>query len=235
MTSSVSVVIYGVNEAENFAPVVLEAEEHLKKVTGHYQFILIDDGSTDNTLNILNDLKNKIPNRVKVITHPQRQGIGSCLKDGYTAADCDLVTFLPADGQIDPFDLQRLVNAIRDVDFVTTYYETTDFPFIRRLMSAVVRMIVFAFFGPFPRIAGSYMFRREMLESITLDSDSFAINFEFVIKAYRKKFKFKELTTQSRARISGQSKVANFRTIRTVFCEILKMRMRFSKSASSKC
>lgn len=227
MTYSVSVVIYGVNEAENFAPVVLEAEEHLKKVTDRYQFVLIDDGSSDDTLNILNGLKKKIPKIVQVIHHPQRQGIGSCLKDGYKAADCDLVTFLPADGQIDPFDLQRLVNAIRDVDFVTTYYETTDFPFIRRLMSAVVRMIVFAFFGPFPRIAGSYMFRRKMLESITLNSDSFAINFEFVIKAYRQKFKFKELTTQSRVRRSGQSKVANLATIRKVFLEILKMRMRY--------
>lgn len=227
MTDSVSVVIYGVNEAENFAQVVLEAEEHLKKVCDRYQFILVDDGSTDATLQILNDLKNKIPNKVKVIHHPQRQGIGSCLKDGYNAADCDLVTFLPADGQIDPFDLQRMVQAIQDVDVVTTYYETTDFPFIRRLMSWVVRLIVFAFFGPFPKIAGSYMFRRKVLETVRLNSDSFAVNFEFVIKANRQKYKFKQLPTRSRERISGQSKVTNLRTIKKVFTEIVKMRMKF--------
>lgn len=226
MSQSLSVVIYGVNEAENFAKVVWEASGHLEKVTSNYQFILIDDGSSDDTLRVLRDLEEKL-RRVKVIRHPQRQGIGSCLKDGYAAADCDLITFMPADGQIDPFDLQRMANAIDGVDFVTTYYETNKFPFIRRLMSAVVRGIVFVFFGPFPKIAGSYMFRRTMLETITLHSDSFAINFEFVIKAYRQKFKFKELPTMSRERLSGESKVANIQTIKKVFVEILKMRKSF--------
>lgn len=226
MSSSVTVVIYGVNEAENFEKVVFEAEDHLKKITDQYQFVLIDDGSTDKTLEVLNGLKRKLPD-VKVISHPKRQGIGSCLKDGYSEADGEFMTFMPADGQIDPFDLQRLYNAIQGVDFVTTYYETTNFPLIRRLFSTTVRLIVLVLFGPFPRIAGSYMFRRSILDTITLHSDSFAVNFEFVIKARRHKFKYRELTTQSRERISGQSKVVNFKTIWSVFSEIIKMRLRF--------
>lgn len=71
------------------------------------------------------------------------------------------------------------------------------------------------------------MFRRSMLRTIELHSDSFAVNFEFVIKAYRQKYRYKELPTKSRERLSGQSKVFNFKTIQKVFFEIVKMRQSF--------
>ncbi len=223
----ISVVIYGVNEAQNFESVVLEAQERLKKVADSYQFILIDDGSTDHTPEVLATLKTRLPN-AKIIIHPQRRGIGACLKDGFKAADLDLVTFMPADGQINPQDLESFADAIRDVDFVTTYYDSVSFPLLRRVMSRTMRLIVFILFGPSPRIEGSYMFRRRILDAVTLNADSFAVNFEFVIKASRKGFKFKELPTLSRERISGKSKVVNFNTIKKVFLEILKLRINFS-------
>ncbi len=222
--NNVSVVIYGVDEGKNFESVVVEAQACLKTCAGQYQFILVDDGSRDDTLRVLSKLLAGLPD-AKIITHAKRRGIGACLKDGFQAADLDLVTFMPADGQIDPGDLARMVQAMEGVDFVTSYYESTSFPLVRRIMSKSVRWLVFVLFGPSPRIEGSYMFRRKILQNITLKSDAFTVNFEFVIKAHRQGFTCKEIPTQSRKRLSGESKVVNTKTIFNVFCEIIKLRL----------
>ncbi len=224
---SLSVIIYGYNEAKNFPSVVDEAADVVKGISSRYELILIDDGSLDETQGALDKLKKENQN-IKVIIHPERRGIGSCLNDGYQAAEGELITFLPADGQIDPKDLISFVKRIEDCDVVSSYYDKKSLSFFRNLMSRSVRVLVFVLFGPSPRIEGSYMFRRKILEQVFLISTSFVINFEFVIKAYRKGFRFKFFETHARQRLSGHSKVVNFNTISKVFIEIVKLRMRFS-------
>jgi len=225
--SSLSVVIYGYNEENNFPSVVHEVSGILKGMIGQYELILVDDGSSDMTQSILDKFKQE-DRYIKVITHPQRRGIGTCLNDGYQAATGELVTWLPADGQIDPKDILRFIKGIDDCDVVSSYYDRGSLPFFRNVMSRSVRILVFMLFGPSPRIEGSYMFRRKVLEEISLVSTSFAINFEFVIKAYRKGFRFKFFETHSRPRLSGGSKVINLDTIWKVFIEIIKLRMKFT-------
>lgn len=226
--SNISVVIYGLNEAENFPNTVLEAHNYLKKITSRHELILVNDGSTDKTHEILIQLQSQIPG-IKIITHVKPQGIGSCLKDGYAQADGDFITFLPADGQINPEDLSSLSQAMQEgFDVATTYYSRVAFPVLRRIMSKSVRLFVFLLFGYSPRIEGSYMFRRTILKNITLRSNSFTLNFELVIKAYRAGFKFKELPTVSRERLSGHSKVVNLKTIKRVFIELINLRLNFS-------
>lgn len=224
--SGISVVIYGFNEAQNFSKVILEALSHLKLMTDTYQVVAIDDGSEDDSFSVLSGLQKQHPD-LKIIRHKKRQGIGACLKDGFHAADLEYVTFLPADGQIDPADIKRCYQLMHEADMVTTYYSTNAFPFYRKILSKTMRLLVLILFGPSPRIEGFYMFRRDLLKSISLHCDSFAVNFEFVIKAYQKGFRIKQIPTQSRSRFSGKSKVVNFKTIRNVFGEIIKLRINF--------
>jgi len=225
--SSLSVIIYGYNEGNNFFSVVNEVLGVLGNLSCKYELILIDDGSNDQTQSVINKLKQENGD-IRVIVHPQRSGIGACLNDGYRAAKEELITFLPADGQVDPKDIKRFLALIDDCDVVCSYYNKKPFSWFRKLMSNSVRLLVFVLFGPSPRIEGSYMFRRKILEDISLFSTSFAINFEFVIKAYRKRFRFKFFEVDPRLRLSGHSKVTNFNTIWKVFIEIINLRIRFS-------
>jgi len=181
----------------------------------------------DETLSVLNKLKQENQG-IKVISHSQRNGIGACLRDGYLAAQGELITFLPADGQIDPGDILRFIELIDDCDVVCSYYNEKPFSLFRRIMSKSVRLLVFMLFGSSPRIEGSYMFRRKILEGVSLTSNSFAINFEFVIKAQEQGFRFKFFETHPRLRLSGHSKVVNLDTIWKVFTEIVKLRIRLS-------
>ena len=73
---------------------------------------------------------------------------------------------------------------------------------------------------------GTMMFRRSLLDNITIGSDSFVANLEFPVKALNRGATHTLVTFVPEPRLSGVSKVANSRRIIFVFSELLKMRMR---------
>lgn len=224
---SISVVIYGFNEEKSIEVVVRETLAVLRELTEHFEVILVDDGSRDKTPQISERLHGEFP-EVQPLRHRVNMGIGACLKDGFQAARCDWVTYLPADGQLSPTDVERLASAMADADMVTSYYSHRGDTVIRKFVSFVLRVIVFVLFGPHPRINGSYMFRRKILSEIPLISDTFVLNFEFPIKARRKGLRIKEIETVALPRKEGSSKVFNIKSILRVIRELVKLRRRMA-------
>ncbi len=77
-----------------------------------HEIIYIDDGSTDNTSNIIQEYP------VKLIRHNVNKGYGAALKTGIRNATADKVVILDSDGQHDPKYLERLVALLADYDMV---------------------------------------------------------------------------------------------------------------------
>ena len=105
--NSVSVIICSYNEEKNVVGVVDQTLNVLGGFCDDYEVIVVDDGSVDRSLSILRQYYAANP-KIKIIVHPQNQGIGAALKDGYALAEKSYVTFLPADGQISPGDVYLL-------------------------------------------------------------------------------------------------------------------------------
>lgn len=99
---NLSIVIPAKNEAEN----LVEFLPRLKAQVGDAECIVVNDGSTDNTVEICEQ------NDVKVISHPYSKGNGAAIKSGARAATGDIIIFLDGDGQHKPEDIPRLLEEL---------------------------------------------------------------------------------------------------------------------------
>lgn len=224
---SISVVICAYNEENNVQGVILDTVNLLEKNSIDYEIIVIDDGSIDGTLKKIEELAAANGN-IRVIVHKENQGMGMALLHGFEASGKEWVTFLPADGQIAPDDVISLARHMDDHNMVVSYYLERKSSFYRRITSGGIRFLYFIFFGPLPRLDGTYMFERRMLTSISLKMvKSFFINYEFLIKAKRMSYKIKEIPTVCLERKSGASKVSSLRKVFFVLCQIIEFRFKY--------
>ena len=224
---SITVVIAAYNEEKNVKSVIDETIQMLVSMAIDFELIVVDDGSNDNTLEVIRACALKDA-RIKIIVHAQNQGIGSALFDGYQKAQKDYVTMLPADGQISPLDIKLFAENIDGYDMVVSYYVKRPVSVFRKITSKGVRVILFLLFGPMPRYEGTYMFRRQILQNISLKMHtSFVLNYEMVIRAKHQGYKIKEVPTECLERASGSSKVLGVKKILFILSQIFELRFRY--------
>lgn len=102
--SNVSVVIPALNESEGLARTL----PLLKAAGNWHEVIIVDDGSTDSTVEVV------VKNGAKVVSHPYRKGNGAAIKTGARSATGDVLVFMDADGQHDPADIPRLLQRLEE-------------------------------------------------------------------------------------------------------------------------
>lgn len=107
-TPDVTIIIPAHNEEEGISDVITQ----LKELSGNYEILVVDDGSTDTTHKLASETG------VKVIRHPYNKGYGAALKTGIRNAKTDIVLFMDADGQHQPSDIEKLIPYIGEYDMV---------------------------------------------------------------------------------------------------------------------
>jgi len=106
-----SVVVPVHNEADNLEPLINEIEAALAGVVS-YEIIYINDCSRDGTPEKLVQLKRKI-DALRVLTHQKQSGQSAAIRSGIMAARASLVATLDGDGQNNPADIPKLLEAYR--------------------------------------------------------------------------------------------------------------------------
>ena len=104
MSDSVSIILPAKNEAESLGTLL----PVLRKNFPEEEIIVVNDGSTDNTVEICEQ------NQVTVITHVYSMGNGAAIKTGARNATGDILMFMDADGQHNPEDINRLLEKVND-------------------------------------------------------------------------------------------------------------------------
>ena len=116
------VVIPALNEAENLRVVVPQILAVLPEVDPASRLLVVDDGSTDDTAKVMDELMREHPS-VEVLTHRHNLGKAAALQNAVRPAvegQADVVVMMDADGQDDPAELPALVARLRDgADLVT--------------------------------------------------------------------------------------------------------------------
>lgn len=106
-----SLVVPAYNERENLAPLLDEITSALAGRT--YEVIVVDDGSTDGSLDALKALRARHP-QLRIIAFERNAGQTAAFAAGFRAARAPIVITLDADLQNDPADIPRLVEALRE-------------------------------------------------------------------------------------------------------------------------
>jgi glycosyltransferase involved in cell wall biosynthesis len=219
-----TVVIPAFNEAENIAIVVKEAIDILDGPSGvrPYQIVLVDDGSTDGTSQVMHGLASS---SITVEHHPVNRGFGAALRTGYAAARGKFVTLITGDGEIgvdQPLALLAAMGTneliisqrVRPADASRTLFSTI-FGWLTRILTGF----------PAAAMSGVYVIRRDILQSMPLRSQTGVVNFEIVIRAKRLGCGIASGWTTVRPRLSGSSKVTNLRTMLKVVWELVNLRL----------
>jgi dolichol-phosphate mannosyltransferase len=223
---ALSIVVFAYNEAENIEPVLSQLCAWLDLHEPASEVVFVDDGSSDETF--ARAQRALTGRHGQVLRHPSNRGIGAALKTGVRAATAPWVTFLPADGQIEPAAIATLRAAAADdqVDVVLSVYDDRNDGLDRKLLSLGVRTLIAIVHQVRMRSDGPYLFRRSLFDPDQLKPDTFFLNFEFPIRVMRAALPVRTVVIRCLPRRAGYSKSANFRRIWGVFRDLLELRLR---------
>jgi len=211
---TVSVVLMAYNESPSVRQVLRAVQQVLARMETSYELIVIDDGSTDGTRELVESEAAR-GTGIVVVSHDANQGLGAVYRSGFAAAHGTYVTFLPADGQFPPENIQVLFDAVEDHDAVFGFVDNRRDGLFATALSAVERGVCRVVLGPMPRFQGIFMLRREVLAELTLLSRGrgWGIVMELAARIHQGGYRARSVRTSVIRRTTGTSKVRNVRTI----------------------
>lgn len=210
------VVIPTYNEAMNLPTIVPD----VLKQDPRLEVLVVDDNSPDGTGRMADDMAAKDP-RVHVLHRPGKQGLGTAYLAGFRWAlerSYELVFEMDADFSHDPGHLKEFLKASEDADLVlgSRYLggrvTVVNWPMGRLLLSYFANVYARQVTGLaiWDLTGGFKCFRRRVLEAIDLSavrSNGYAFQIEMTFRAWRKKFRLKEIPITFVDRTEGQSKM----------------------------
>jgi len=233
-TPSISIIVFAYNEAGNVASVLSELCDWLDRYKPDAEVVFVDDGSTDQTSRVAEQALDGVNGQL--LRHKTNRGIGAALKTGVRAARAPWVTFMPADGQIEPEAIGALYQEaeISDADVVFSVYDHRDDGLDRKILSWGVRMLIRIIHGVSLNSDGPYLFKRSLFVPDQLPSDTFFLNFEFPITVLATGVRVSSVTIHCRPRISGTTKSARMGKVFLVAKELFGLRIRRFRSLLSR-
>jgi len=210
------------NEEANVRSTTTQAIAALERLGGHFEIILVDDGSTDNTLKIAQQIAEG-DLRIRCVAHADNRGYGAALRTGIEEAKLELVAFADGDGQFDPAEISLLLDALPDNDMVIGYRLNRADAWHRTLNARAWATLVGMLFGIWPRDldCGFKLFRREAIQSLDLESDGAFISTELLAKARKANLRIGQAGVNHFPRTAGSSTGNNPVVIAKAFYEIL--------------
>ncbi len=206
---SLSLIIPAYNEAGNIARAIAEADEALPGMVGAYEILVVDDGSRDDTAQVVAQAAATRP-QVRLLRHETNRGYGAALRTGFEAARFDRVAFTDADCQFDLRDLAPLVALADRYPLAVGYRADRRDNWRRCLLSRGYNLLVRTLLGTHVRDCDCALkvFRKEALAQLLPEAAGFFVNAEMLARARQCGFPLAEVGVRHRPRYRGASKVS---------------------------
>ncbi len=139
----ISLVIPLFNEEESLRPLVDWITTVLRTHEYEYEIIFINDGSTDNSWNLIKELRQVHPNLIRAINFRRNYGKSAALHQGFQLAKGDVVITMDADLQDSPEEIDPLVRMIREehYDLVSGWKKKRHDPFTKTIPSKIFNAV----------------------------------------------------------------------------------------------
>ncbi len=228
MTISVIIPIY--NEEENIKILYERLKEVLETLNMDYEILFVDDGSTDKSLSMLEEIHTK-DEKVVVLSLRRNFGQTAAFAAGFDFARGDIVVTMDGDLQNDPADIPKLIDLIKNNDLVSGWRKKRKDPFFtRRLPSIVANWLISKVTGVKLHDYGCSLkaYRRDVIKNLKLYGEMHRF-IPAVASWYG--VRVAEVETVHHRRIRGKSKYGISRTIKVVLDLIT---VKFLQSFSTK-
>ncbi|MHA1834062.1 MAG: glycosyltransferase family 2 protein [Candidatus Baldrarchaeia archaeon] len=204
----ISVVIPAYNEEKTIEEVLSKTISVMESMGKPYEIIVVDDGSTDNTRQIVSKYK------VTVLSNGANKGKGYALRKGFKYARGQIIVTLDSDGSHDPKEIPKLIDPLYNgVDiavgsrFLGNGENSTTK--LNRIGNKIINTIIMTLTRKYitDSQTGFRAFKREVIEKLHLSADGYEIETELTVKGLKNGFKYQEIPIDCRKRTHDYSKL----------------------------
>jgi len=213
-----SVVAPAYNEENVIADFIREVMEKLQK--HDFELVVVNDGSTDGTGNILRMLQEEYVN-LRVVSHPENKGLGAALATGFNAAEGDVIVTMDADLSHDPAHIPGMVQKVRsghDVVVASRYVPGGGMEgvplwrvWISRSANAVIGLV--KRWKVRDASSGFRAYRAELVKGLRGFGSGFSVQVEILRELFRKNARVFEVPFVLTNRKAGRSKMRYLKLI----------------------
>ena len=223
---NISIVIFFFNEAGTLKKVFDRVHWMLQneKLFGSFEIILVNDGSTDGSLEIAKEITKEHTERVHLVTHQKNKGIGEALKAGYEQAGMEYICAVPGDGQfkveqlldIRPFSNEEFISFYRVSNHVYSFYRNSLSTLNKWFNQIILRMDM-------RDVNWIKVYRKDQLDRINVELSTSIVESEICAKLHRLGCKPIEIPSSYENRVYGISTAGNFQSLKRVIAETLEL------------
>tara|TARA_B100000963_G_scaffold157915_1_gene137383 strand:+ start:4814 stop:5716 length:903 start_codon:yes stop_codon:yes gene_type:complete len=214
-----SLIIPIFNEEKNIEKLFDEIKTSIKSVK-EYEVIFIDDGSSDNSLEILRKLKKK-NFQIEIISFRDNLGQTAATLKGFEKSKGEYIIPLDGDLQNDPADIDKILRKLKreKLDILFGIRKNRKDHFFRKILSSIAnKLIKFLFKGSVSDLGCSMRcYKKEVIKDLFINNEQHRI---LPIILTSKNFKYSEIELNHRSRIHGRSKY-DYTRVYKIFIDLL--------------
>ena len=220
-----TIVLPCLNEAENLPDAVRYATEAAERCAVTHEVVVVDDGSSDETVAVAGGLAARDP-RVRLVVHAENRGYGEALRSGIASARLPWVLLIDADLQFDFGELEAFLPLTPTADVVVGWRIVPQGPVGRRVGGALWNRFVRAAFDlPVRDVDCAFrLVRRELLDRLDLHASSVLVGAELLAKSRAAGARIAEVPVHHRVRVAGRQAVARPRLSARTLRELADLR-----------
>jgi glycosyltransferase involved in cell wall biosynthesis len=221
--SSLSIFFPAYNDAKIIPYLICKTYHIAPKVAQDFEIIVVNDGSKDDTAEVLQLLKKSYP-KLRVINHEKNKGYGGALISGFAASKKEWVFYTDGDGQYRIEELPKLVEKVtNDIDVINGYKLKRGDGLLRQTTGTTYNRILHGTYKiPIRDIDCDYrLIRNSLMKNIHLSVKSGMICLELIIKLAEAGARFREVGVHHDRRWIGKSEFLRFSHLKETFVDNL--------------
>lgn len=212
------------NDAGSIETMVRRVNAVLPSVAESYDITVVDDGSADESVALLEALRAEVPT-LSIVRHPRNRGYGGALRSGFEAATKEFVFYTDGDGQYDPRELPRLVAQMGDgIGLVNGYKISRSDAFYRKLTGGTYEWMARRIFGITIKDVDCdfRLIRTDYVRRVPLTFESGAIGLELVYNLQAAGCRMRETPVHHYPRMHGRSEFFSLRHVTSLICDVMR-------------
>lgn len=202
----ISLVMLAYNEEDVIENTIKDYYREITSKIPRSEFIIAEDGSTDNTKKILKRLKKKY--KLTLVLGKERKGYSKAMYDALKCAKNPIVFFTDSDGQHDPKDFWRLVPYLKKYDIISGQKHHRQDGALRVWASYFMNLLFSFFVGKRLKDANSgfKIMKKKVVDSLDTEFSMILASVEFMMRAVKNGFTMIEIPVSHFERIYGESR-----------------------------